>query len=67
MNFNDFKIGFIGAGRVGVGLGAYFLSKGLQVIGYASRNPVSAEKAAEITSTSHLQCRSWLPNATCSG
>lgn len=43
--------GFIGAGKVGIGLGAYFQRKGLNVVGYSSRNPESARKAAGITST----------------
>lgn len=46
--------GFIGAGKVGIGLGAYFQSKGLNVVGYSSRNPESARKAAAITSTGCL-------------
>ena len=32
------RIGFIGAGKVGVTLGAYFASKGFNVAGYASRH-----------------------------
>lgn len=45
------KIGFIGAGKVGVGLGAYFVSKGLNVSGYLSRSLESSENAAEITNS----------------
>lgn len=43
------KAGFIGAGRVGVTMGAYFQSKGWPVTGYASRNPGSARHAADVT------------------
>ncbi|MGE5606464.1 MAG: Rossmann-like and DUF2520 domain-containing protein [Bacteroidota bacterium] len=48
------SFGFIGAGKVGISLGAYFKSKELDVVGYVSRNPESARKAASITSTSSL-------------
>lgn len=45
------RIGFIGAGKAGVTLGAYFRSKGLDVAGYASRSRESANNAALITSS----------------
>lgn len=44
-------IGFIGAGKAGVSLGAYFCSKGLVISGYLSRSFKSASSAAEITSS----------------
>jgi len=45
------KIGFIGAGKVGTALGLYFIKKGLNVEGYASKNSESAKNAANITGT----------------
>lgn len=51
---NQISLGFIGAGKVGVSLGTYFRSKGLNVVGYASRNTESARKAALITSTGYF-------------
>ena len=45
------KIGFIGAGKVGVTLGAYLQSKGKNVAGYSSKHFESAKTASEITST----------------
>lgn len=45
------RIGFIGAGKAGVSLGAYFRSKGLKISGYLSRSEASALSAAEITSS----------------
>lgn len=50
------KIGFIGAGKVGVTLGAYFRSKGLDIGGYTSRSRESAQAAAAITSTHAFAC-----------
>jgi predicted short-subunit dehydrogenase-like oxidoreductase (DUF2520 family) len=47
----DKGIGFIGAGKVGTALGVYFRSKGLNIAGYASRNPESAKRAADITAS----------------
>ncbi|MDO9544897.1 MAG: NAD(P)-binding domain-containing protein, partial [Synergistaceae bacterium] len=44
-------IGFIGAGKAGVSLGAYFRSKGLEISGYLSRSRKSAISAAELTSS----------------
>ena len=40
------KIGFIGAGKVGVSLGKYFLDGGLHVSGYYSRSWSSSEAAS---------------------
>ena len=51
ISMNNFKVGFIGAGKVGMTLGAYFKSKGFQVIGYASKSEQSAQTAAKITSS----------------
>ncbi len=45
------RIGFIGAGKAGVSLGAYFRSKGIEISGYMSRSMNSAISAAEITSS----------------
>lgn len=50
-NLCEADIGFIGAGRAGVTLGAYLCSKGINVKGYASRSMQSALTAAAITST----------------
>ncbi|MHB1485741.1 MAG: NAD(P)-binding domain-containing protein [Saccharofermentanales bacterium] len=52
---DNIRIGFIGAGKVGVTLGAYFISKGLCFSGYSSRSIKSAQVAAEITSTQAFQ------------
>lgn len=43
------KIAFIGAGKVSTALGLYFKDKGFEIQGYYSRNPKSAEKAAQLT------------------
>lgn len=43
------SIGFIGAGKVGKGLGVYFCSRGHLVAGYYSRNTQSAQEAAELS------------------
>ena len=43
------KIGFIGAGKVGVSLGKYFAEKGMEISGYFSRTESSAREAAEFT------------------
>ena len=42
------KIGFIGAGKVGVTLGRFFSDNGLEVSGYYSKDPVSAKEAADL-------------------
>lgn len=43
------RLGIIGAGRLGVGLGLYLASRGIALAGYYSRNFLSAEKAARLT------------------
>ncbi len=43
------KIGFIGAGKVGVSLGKYFAENRLEVSGYFSRSESSAREAAVFT------------------
>lgn len=45
------KIGFIGAGKVGFSLGKYFGLHGAVIGGYYSKNPLSARKAANFTSS----------------
>lgn len=55
------RIGFIGAGKVGTTLGKYFISRAMQMenqrkenftlSGYYSRNPKSAEEAANFTNS----------------
>lgn len=45
------KIGFIGAGRVGVSLGRYFCEHGVPVTGYCSKTLRSAREAATFTGT----------------
>lgn len=45
------KVGFIGAGKVGFSLGKYFKTHNVDVVGYYSRNPQSAEEAADFTGT----------------
>lgn len=48
------KIGFIGAGKVGMALGLYLLKNGFNITGYYSRSVASAKKAALLTS-----CRAY--------
>lgn len=43
------RLGIIGAGRLGVGLGLYLASRGIALSGYASHNFLSAERAARLT------------------
>ncbi len=43
------KIGFIGAGKVGVSLGKYFSENGMEILGYFSRTERSAREAVEFT------------------
>ena len=45
------KIGFIGAGKVGVSLGKYLTERGVRVVGYYSRTYQSALEAAKCTKT----------------
>ncbi len=49
------KIGFIGAGRVGVSLGKYFTINGLTLSGYYSRSETSAKEASIFTDSHHYQ------------
>ncbi len=51
----DIRIGFIGAGKVGVSLGKYLKEKGWQVGGYYSLSPESARWAAEFTDTKYYE------------
>jgi predicted short-subunit dehydrogenase-like oxidoreductase (DUF2520 family) len=45
------KIGFVGAGKVGVTLGKYFVGHGQDVTGFYSRSNTSAKEAAAFTGT----------------
>lgn len=47
------KIGFVGAGKAGVTLGAYFKSKGIKLSGFYSRNLNSAKEASDMISVSY--------------
>lgn len=49
------QISFIGAGKVGVSLGTYFIKKGRKVGGYYSLSPESAAWAAKATQTKHYK------------
>lgn len=49
------KIGFIGAGRVGVSLGKYFTINGLTLSGYYSRSEASAKEASIFTDSHQYQ------------
>ena len=51
MNSFKYKIGFIGAGRVGFSLGKYFVQKGLNVTGYYSRDINHSKEASDFTNT----------------
>lgn len=53
--FDGIKIGFIGAGKVGVSLGKYFKEKGREVSGYYSLSPQSARWAATFTQTTYYE------------
>lgn len=57
-------IGFVGAGKAGVSLGAYFRSKGLEISGYLSRSRKSAISAAELTSSKAFTALSDLVTAS---
>ncbi|MDD3184279.1 MAG: DUF2520 domain-containing protein [Anaerostipes sp.] len=48
------KVGFIGAGKVGCSLGAYFVHQGIQVVGFTSRSETSAKEAGKLTHTQHI-------------
>ncbi|MCT4620996.1 MAG: DUF2520 domain-containing protein [Marinisporobacter sp.] len=43
------KIGFIGAGKVGIAFGLYLKNHEFEIYGYYSRTSLSAEKAAKVT------------------
>jgi predicted short-subunit dehydrogenase-like oxidoreductase (DUF2520 family) len=45
------KVGFIGAGKVGVSLGKYFSEHGITVTGFYSRQLSSSKEAAEFTNS----------------
>ena len=45
------KFGFIGAGKLGVSLGKYFISNDIKVSGYCSKNIVSTKEASDFTNT----------------
>lgn len=45
----DFKVGFIGAGKVGVTLGKYFSINAVEVCGYYSKSETSSIEAANFT------------------
>lgn len=61
MNSNEKqRIGFIGAGKAGVSLAAYFHTKGLKISGFSSLSIESAQAAAEITSSTAFQKNSNL-------
>ncbi|MBE6021934.1 MAG: DUF2520 domain-containing protein [Cellulosilyticum sp.] len=49
------RIGFIGAGKVGFSLGRYFKEHHMDVSGYYSQNPNSAQAAAEFTHTKFFE------------
>lgn len=49
------KIGFIGAGKVGTGLGIYFKNHGYMLSGYYSKTALSAETAAIATQSKFYQ------------
>lgn len=44
---NNFRIGFIGAGKVGTALGKYLNDNGFSITGYFSRSKNSADESAE--------------------
>lgn len=48
---NSYKIGFIGAGKVGTTLGVYFTKNGIDIMGYYSKTFEHAEAAAVLTSS----------------
>ncbi len=49
------KTGFIGAGKVGVSLGKYFVMHGLKVTGYYDSEVTAAKDAAEFTKTKQYE------------
>jgi predicted short-subunit dehydrogenase-like oxidoreductase (DUF2520 family) len=49
-----YKIGFIGAGKVGFSLGKYFSKAAIEVAGYYSTNPTSSNEAAKFTKSTNF-------------
>lgn len=49
------KIGFIGAGKVGTTLAKAFVEAGLNVVGFYSRSPKSAQFSAQFTGSEAFQ------------
>lgn len=45
------KLGFIGAGKVGIAFGIYLYRKGFEIAGYFSRNFESAKRGARLTNS----------------
>ncbi len=58
------RIGFIGAGKVGFTLGRYFTEHGIDVSGYYSKNPRSADEASEFTHTKSYRQLEGLTDAS---
>lgn len=58
------KIGFIGAGKVGVSLGRLFAEHGVTVTGYFSRTPEHTKQAAEFTGSQPFAALSELAEAS---
>lgn len=50
---DSMNIGIVGAGKVGFSFGRLLAEKGVRISGYYSRNPKSAEEAAEFTNSGH--------------
>ncbi|MBS4042102.1 MAG: DUF2520 domain-containing protein [Flavobacteriales bacterium] len=48
------KIGFIGAGKVGLSFGRYLVNNNIRVSGYFSKSPSSAKGAAQYTGTNEF-------------
>lgn len=57
------KIGFIGAGKVGTAFGKFLINKGINVIGYNSRNDESMRKATEYTQTKNYSKKDLVKEA----
>jgi len=47
------KLGIIGAGKVGIAMGLYFKSNGVELFGYYSRTLASAEQASRMTDSQY--------------
>lgn len=64
MNINtNLSIAFIGAGKVGVSLGKYFVQKKQNLLGFYSQSNTSAEDAASFTASKSLSMESVLTHA----